>query len=170
MCFRYNSNDNNNSKRVFISNTVIRKKSRTTFFEKLKIASRTEANFVKGATDYEQFKIDYILKYHTREEGLWMTIVISGPREIECYKRVRSDKDPVIGVSQNGPAVVSKIVNFIMIQLIRRLWTASRLWRSMSARRVLLCGRSGTLSNKIMLRPTTTFISLRLSGYCYAIR
>lgn len=50
-----------------------------------------------------------------------MTIVISGPREIECHKRVRSDKDPVIGVSQNGPAVVSKIVNFIMIQLIRRL-------------------------------------------------
>lgn len=49
-----------------------------------------------------------------------MTIVISGPREIECYKRVRSDKGPVIGVSQNGPAVVSKIVHFIMIQLIRR--------------------------------------------------
>lgn len=69
--FEYNSNDNNNSKRMFILNSVIREVANG-FPRETRIASQTEANcnFVQGGTDYGQFKIDYILKHHTREEGL----------------------------------------------------------------------------------------------------
>lgn len=84
------------NKDAFIFNTVIWKVANG-FLRETRTASRIEANFnfVKGATDYGRFKIDYTLEHRTRGEGLWMAIVTSGPREIERHKRVRSDKDPV---------------------------------------------------------------------------
>lgn len=54
-----------------LSSTLLFEKSRAVFFGKLEsLRKQANSNFVQGATDYGQFKIDYILKHRTREEGL----------------------------------------------------------------------------------------------------